>query len=199
MAFSLVYLGMHLDSKPIQIILSDSVICLAGLVVNSWCYIFPYYRERSSKLLKAVNEINLDILKRNQNFLSNRRASNRLFLILSLVYIVINVVVWIGLSTYAWQFTHTGLPPFNSFLYQPRPYSLTAFVDEILLLGGGFWVQSLTVPYLTTYFEFILRISFYFQVTAKEMRQLRTGCDIVEDEEQRKLESLIKDLTLLYW
>lgn len=104
-----------------------------------------------------------------------------------------------GLFMYAWEFAHTGIPTFYNFLYQPTPYSLTAIVDEILLLGVGFWVQSLTVLYLSTYFEFILRISFYFRITAKEMRQLRTGSNVDEDEEQRKLKSLIKDLNLVYW
>lgn len=100
---------------------------------------------------------------------------------------------------YAWQFAHSGLPHFNSFFYQPTPFSLMAFVDEILFWIPALWVISLITLYLSMYIEFILRISFYFRVMAEDMRKLRSGVDIDEGMELQKLKTLIKDLNFYHW
>lgn len=196
MILSLWYLAMHSENKPIAIILQDVAICLAGLVASFGAIIFPLYRNRTSTLLRTINEINLDILPRTQE---NRNNSNRLFLGLFILCGVGLVSGSMSFLIFGWQFAKSGLPNFNSFLYQPTPYSVMAFVDEILFLVIAIWISSLCTFYYTMYIEFILRISFYFRVTAGEMRQLRRGENFEEDKEMEKLKFLIKDLNLVYW
>lgn len=200
MSISLVYLGMHWETKPLSLLLNDIVINMTGLVGSTACFVFPYNRKRTSNLLRTVNEINRDILMRKHNALQNQRTSNRLILGLSLWCTVFEILACTAaILTHTVEFALTGLPSFNSFFYQPLPYSLVALVDEISIVFVCVWALSLNTLYLSMYFEFILRISFYFRVTAEEMRQLRKGDNFDEDEELRKLKSLIKDLNLLYW
>lgn len=199
MLLGLVFLGMHRRSKPVPMLLQDVATCISALVGSSAAPIFQCYRERTSNLLRTINEINMDILKREHNALENRRSSNRLFLAMKIMCTVIEVSGSMAFIMFAWEFVKSGLPQFNRFLYQPEPYSVIAYVDEILFLCSGFWMMSLCTFCTSMYMEFILRISFYLRVTGEEMRQLRKGVDFDEEKEQLKLKSLIKDLNLLHW
>lgn len=180
-------------------VLGDVAICLAGIVGSFAAFIFPFYRKRTTKLLRTINEINRDVLKRNHNALENRRASNRLFKIISILFGVLQGSGTMTVVLFAWEFANTGLPQFNSFLYQPTPYSVVAFVDEILFLIPALWMESFITLYFSMYIEFILRISFHFRVLAEDMRNLRRGVESAEDKELQKLKALIKDLNFYYW
>lgn len=197
MGLSLLYLALHWDSEPLPTVLQNSAMCLAGLVGSGATYIFPIYRKRTSALLATINENNRKILK--QNSLETRRASNRLFIMLFILSIILEVSVLINFVLFAWEFAKSGIPKFNSFLHIPEAYSVMAYVDQMSFLCTGFWMMSLCTFYLLMYIEFILRISFHFRVLAQDMRQLRSAVDANEEEQLHKLKVLIKDLNVLYW
>lgn len=199
MAFSLLYLALHWDSKPFSQVSQDVAVCIAGLFTSSASFLFRYYRIRTSALLRTINEINRNIQKRDHNDLENRRVSNRMFLGLSIYCIIFQILGTMACLMFGLEFAYTGLPQFNSFLYQPTPYSVMAFVDVIAFLCPCCWTMTLCTLYLTMYIEFNLKISFYFRVTAEEMRQLRRAVNFNEEEELNKLKSLIKDLNLFHW
>lgn len=198
MVLSLFYLSMHwADSKPVSMMLEDAALSMAGFVGGVAAIIFPFYRNRTSVLLTTINEINLNILKRDQQ--ENRRPSNRLFLVLFLLCTLFEVFGMMAYVIFIWDFAKSGLPRFNNLLYQPHPYSVMACLDEMSFWIVGVWVTHLANFYPCMYIDFILRISFHFRVTANEIRQLRSGVKVDEDVELEKLKSLIKDLSLLYW
>lgn len=199
MILSLWFIGMHWESKPIEKTLEDAAIALAAIVGSCGTIIFPYNRKRTSHLLRTINEVNVDILQRGHNALNNRRTSNRLFMAITILSAALQVSGIMSYNLFAWEFANSWVPKFNSFLFQPEPYSIMAFVDETLFLMTGFWMMSLPNSYSSMYIDFILRISFHFHVTAEEMRQLRRGLDFDEENEHHKLKSLIKDSNLLYW
>lgn len=201
---ALLFLALHPDSKPAAAVLQDVAVCLAAIVGSSGTIIFPFFRKRSSALLATINRINLGVLNRTHNALENRRTSNRLFIAIPILCAVLEAASFTIFLLFAWEFAYSGLPQYNSFLHQPKPFSVVAFVDEILFLITGFWMMSSVTFFLCMYFEFVLRISFYFRVTAEEMRQLRRRVRVDsngegENEELQKLKLLVKDLNLLYW
>lgn len=196
---ALCYIGLHWGDKSVPMALQDAATCVMGFVGSLVAYIFPYYRGRISRLIRTINEINLNTLKRNHNAQENRRTSNRLFVRLAVVCAVFQSMGIMAYVMFAVAFIKTGKPTFNTVLYQPAPGSVMEIVEQIQFLVRGVWMMSLTTCYFSLYIEFILRISFNFRVLAEEMRQLRRGVDFNEEEKLQKLKSLIKDLNLLYW
>lgn len=199
MILALVYMLLHWDSKPIHLALQDVAICLAGIVGSCASLLFAYYRKRTSKLMIIINEISVAFLKRNDNVLENRRASNKVFISMCVFCGVLQMMASMTFVMFAWEFAKSGLPNFNSFFYQPTPYSFMAYFDGILFLVPGVWVTHVVTFYSSMYIEFILRISLHFRVLADDMRKLRRGVDTDEEEELQKLKSLIKDLNFYYW
>lgn len=202
MTFSLLYLALYMDSRPLPMVLQDVALIIAGFVGCAGSVIFPITRKRTSALLRTVNEMNLDILNRTHNALENCRVSNRLFIAISTLCTLLEAAGTMAYIMFALEFVNSGLPQFNSFFHQPAPYSFMAFFDFILFWIPGIWIIYLNTYYLCMYIEFIVRISFHFHVLAGEMRQLRKGegaLKIDEEEELQKFKSLIKDSNLLYW
>lgn len=199
MILQLTYLGLHRDIVPVPMLLQNVAILISRGVGCFGTMLYPYNRKRTSKLLKTINDINQDILKRSHNALQNRQTSNRMFIALTIISIFLEAMALSTLFMFGWEFTITGLPQFNSFFYQPEPYSVIACLEEVLLLLPCTWLLSVVTSYLCMYIDFILRISFYFRVTAEEMRQLRNGVGVDETNELQKLKSLIGDLNLFNW
>lgn len=199
MAFSIVYVALHSDSKPIPMVLLHVAICLAGIVGSCGSFIFAHFRKRTSVLLRTINEINVVFLNRKDNALENRRASNRIFMDIFILCSVFQLSAIMTYALFTWEFVKSGVPNFNSFFYQPTPYSCMAFLDEILFMVAGAWTISLVSFYLSMYIEFILRISLHIRVLAGDMRQLRKEVDFNEEEELKKLKFLVKNLNFYYW
>lgn len=199
MILALVFLIMHWDSKPIPMLLQDGAICAAEIVGCYGSFVFVYFRKRTSKLLRTINGTNRTLLQRTHNALEKRQSSNRLFIAMTILCTIIQVSGTMTFVVFAWEFARSGLPQFNSFLYQPTPYSVMSYVDATTFLCSGVWMMTLYSFYLSMKIELILRISFHFRILAEDMRQLRRGVNFEEEVELQKLKSFLKELNLLHW
>lgn len=195
----LVYCARHPQSKPVAIMVQDIGHCLTELAACSSAFLFPYNRKRTSNLLKAVNDMNRDILRRqNKNSRKNRRYSNRLFQRLSLIGVVYLISGVMFSPLFFVEFAKTGLPYLRSDFYHLVPFSVLAHTINVFQICTDFWLVYLVLTLTAIYCELLLRIAFHFRVTAQELRQLRKGVNFDEEVEFSKLKKLINDVNLLH-
>lgn len=199
MICTLVSLRGQTKTKPIAILLQDVALCLAGLVACFGFVLFPYNRQRTSALLKAVNEMNGEILRRHQNAISNLRFSNRLHQLFPIVCLILQVTGLLVCPKFCIEFVKTGVPYFtDGVLYEP--FSVWAYISQFLQVLTIARSCSLVTFYMLMYIEVLLRISFHFRVTAEEMRQLRNSLSLFDEEEElSRLKKLVQDANFLYW
>lgn len=195
----LLYCARHPQSKPVPIMLQHIGFCVTRSTVCIAAFSFPYNRQRTSNLLKAVNDMNRDILSRqNENSRKNLRYSNRLFQKLSIVGVVYLLWGVMFFPLFFVEFARTGLPYLRSDFYHLVPFSVLAYTINVYQICTDFWLIYLILTLTAMYFELLFRIAFHFRVTAQEMRQLRKGVDFNEEVEFSKLKKLINDSNSLY-
>lgn len=195
---TVVYLGGHTASIPVKVLLNDTALCLSGLFGFCMYLLSSYKRQRTSILLKVINDINRDILERNHNANHNLRLSNRLFLILAIFSVLLGVTGLLVCPQFVIAFAKTGVPYFRDGIAY-EPFSIWAYTSQFMQLFVITRTMSLCTGYFAIHMEILLRISFYFRVTAEEIKQLRRGSSFDEGEELMKLKRLIKDANSYYW
>lgn len=198
MTCTIANLAGQIESAPMKVLLQDVAYCLAGMAGVSCYFLSSYKRERTSILLKVVNDINRETLKRNHNASNNLRFSNRLFLILPILTFMLEVTGLLVCPQFVIGFAKTGVPYFkDGFSY--KPFSIWAYTAQFMQLFVITRSISLGTGYFAIHIEILLRISFYFRVTAEEIRQLRRGSSFDEELELSRFKRLIKDANSLYW
>lgn len=199
LSFHLMHCLTNRAEKSILNNLQNVIFCVAGIVGCYAMLLFVLHRRRSTNLLKLINEMNKNVLRRSHNLIENRRYSNRIFTRLPFMCVFGGIFTVLFCLILSLEFERTGQVLFQNFFYQPRPHSIMARVTHYTQILAICFISSAITTYFTMVIEMLLRVSFHFRVTAEEMRQLRKGEEFDESAEMDKLKSLIKDMNFLHW
>lgn len=179
--------------------LQDIGVCLTGLTGCCGTFVFASNRKRISKMLNSVNDMNQDILeRRGPNWLENRRQSNRLFLGITIFVVIYLLLSILQIPVFFVEFAKTGVPYLQNDLFQFKPFSIFAYAITLLQTLSMVLMIYTVNTMLPILLEVLLRIAFYFRVTAGELRLLRGGASFDEQVEFLKLKKLIKDVNLFH-
>lgn len=175
----------------------DIAYCFVGLVYSTDPFLFAFKRKELTTLLKVLNAKNQEVLNLRENKLENRQQSNRIF---CLVLGALIGGTFQGLCIppkFIFHFWATGEVYFKNYFIDDEPFSVRAFLHCCVEVVPMTWICVAFTCLLMVMLETYLRVCFICSVTAKEIRQLRMGEKINEEEEMRKLKRLSSDYSFL--
>lgn len=154
---------------------------------------FRFYRERTWKVIKLINEKNLEISQK------TRERSNQMYLIILAIWITSESSAILVVLTFLYEFQQSGKVHFTNYFYDFEAFSFGSYLSHFSHMICMFWFASYMASYTVMVVELILRLTLFYRHCGEEVRKLRQIEYFDEEEELRKLKSIIKDYNLFHW
>lgn len=161
--------------------------------------IFIHHREKIMKVLNIVIKKNRQLMNGNHDSMKIRRMSNKIFLTMLGVWAIGSGCGSVAIIPFWMKYLDTGSIHFQNYFFQLKPYSLPSFISTFIHNWSITWITFVCSSLMVMAFEIYLRVSLYFHTMSEEIIQLRTGKTFVEEEEMKKLKSILAEYSVYQW